>query len=229
MFLILDSDHDGAITEAEFCAFGAKVGPFVTHYLDLANRFSAQLVNSTCECTRYGAFFVMSGARADSAPSYTPDPDAVIFVYATSSHAAPAWAAALTNARLARLGRGKQVTVRVHPFLQTRLEQATMEQLAVFMLAIYITFSLSFIPGDIAHHVVKDRHTGTRQLQILSGASHLSYWIANLASDAVRYLMPALSVPLAFHQFGFNMLLVGECGLAIAAVLPAFGPALQAR
>lgn len=45
---------------------------------------------------------------------------------------------------------------RIHPFPQTKNEQHNLERIAVFLLAIYITFCLSFIPAGIANFVVKD-------------------------------------------------------------------------
>ncbi|CAE8738942.1 unnamed protein product, partial [Polarella glacialis] len=99
-------------------------------------------------------------------------------------------------------------------------------QIKVFLLSVYITFCLSFIPSGIANFIVKERATGARQLQALSGASHLSYWAANLSYDVALYIVPALSVPISLHFFGYNMLLEGDCGLALAAVLAAFGPAV---
>mmetsp|Transcript_20481 Transcript_20481/g.47922 ORF Transcript_20481/g.47922 Transcript_20481/m.47922 type:complete len:838 (-) Transcript_20481:145-2658(-) len=183
-------------------------------------------MNSSSECTRYGAYYVLSPGRTNASLKWAAGADAVVFVNTSSSHAAPVFHAALTNARLSRLGLGKKVSVTVHPFPQTRDEQHSLEKVAVFLLAIYITFCLSFIPSGIAHFVVKERQTGARQLQVLSGAGHLSYWLANLIFDVALYVVPALCVPLALHQFGFEMILVGECGKALAAVLAAFGPAV---
>jgi len=118
------------------------------------------------------------------------------------------------------------VSVTVHPFPQTPFEQQSLEKVAVFLLAIYITFCLSFIPSSIVHFVVKERVTGAQQLQILSGASRCTYWFANLVYDCTLYIVPAVCVPLALKQFGFEMILTGDCGWALAAVLVAFGPAM---
>jgi len=150
----------------------------------------------------------------------------VIFVNTTSSHAAPAFQAALSNARFARMGLRKKVAVKIHPFPQTKYEQHNLEKVATFLLAIYITFSLSFIPAGIANFAVKERDSGAQQLQLLSGASHLSFWLANLLYDIALYSVPALCVPLCLKNFGFSMILAGECGQALAVVLTLFGPAV---
>lgn len=222
----LDEDKDGAVSAEEYCRVGSIARYEVSRIYERLGHFSKQMLDAGSPCPRYGAYYVIQGPRTEKTPWWAAGGDAIIFVNTTSSHAAPAFQAALTNARLARLGLQKSVTVHTHPLPQTKDEQNTLESVAVFLLAIYITFCLSFIPAGITGHVVKESSTGAKQLQVLSGASHFSYWFSNLLYDLALYTIPALCVPLALQQFGYKMLLTGECGLALVAVLAAFGPAI---
>eukprot|EP00913_Durusdinium_trenchii_P032977 g30872.t1 len=214
---VLDVDGDGTISQAEFCDLGEDLRGQVGHFKDLAQAFSQQILDSTDQ----------NSAAAD----------AIVFANASSKHSAAVYQAALTNARLARLRTNKTVAVKVHLFPQTKDEQVTLERFAGFMLSVYITFCLSFIPAGITHYLVKERSSGARQLQALSGASHLAYWLANLIYEAWRtslpfdqdlalYVLPAISVPLALQSFGYHTLLKGDCGKALICVLAAFGPAI---
>eukprot|EP00931_Biecheleriopsis_adriatica_P087374 TRINITY_DN61860_c0_g1_i1.p1 TRINITY_DN61860_c0_g1~~TRINITY_DN61860_c0_g1_i1.p1 ORF type:complete len:2265 (+),score=447.26 TRINITY_DN61860_c0_g1_i1:78-6872(+) len=228
VMLMLDRDGDGTISPEEFCAVGERLRKEQSRLYDLAKHFSKQILASSASstCPRYGAYYVVAPGRGKDSPPSPAGADAVIFVNTTSSHSPAVFQAALSNARLTRLGKKKSVSINIQLFPQTANEQLTLERFAVFMLAIYVTFCLSFIPAGIAHFLVKERTTGARQLQALSGASHLSYWFANFTYDVALYVPPAVSVPLALHYFRYRMLLEGDCGLALAAVLTAFGPAI---
>eukprot|EP00928_Gymnodinium_smaydae_P031107 TRINITY_DN22946_c0_g1_i1.p1 TRINITY_DN22946_c0_g1~~TRINITY_DN22946_c0_g1_i1.p1 ORF type:complete len:2360 (-),score=553.48 TRINITY_DN22946_c0_g1_i1:18-7097(-) len=233
IFETLDQDGDGQLSANEFCAVGMFAKRMQRRYAGLAMEFSEQLLanESRTACPRYGAYFFLNAPRSPkrSKRDGWPSPssaDAVLFVNLSSSHTAPAFQAALTNARLLNSGIKKQVAVTVHPFPQTQDEQSSLEQFAVFLLAIYITFSLSFIPAGISNFIVRERSSGARQLQALSGASNVAYWLANLLYDMLLYIVPGSSVLLVLQQLGFGMLLAGESGAALACVLAAFGPAV---
>lgn len=240
VFGLLDEDRDGKISQREYCELGADVKEIVGHYMGLAAHFSGQLLNSSAPCPRYGAYFVLHGPRRgqivplDAAMAAEEEDDdelqvgshAALFVNTTSLHSAPVFQAALTNAIFSRQGLKKQVEVDIHPFPQSHSEQQNLEKIAVFFLAIYTTFSLSFIPSGIAHFVVKERQSGAQQLQLLSGVSHFSYWLTNLIFDLGLYAVPAACIPAALEQFGFSMILRGNCGTAVTVVLIAFGPAM---
>jgi len=226
LFNLIDQDHDGRISRREFCTFGAALRKEFDHYLGLATHFSKQLLHSSAPCTRYGAYYVLRGPRNASSPKWQTGADAALFVNTSSSHSAPVFQAALTNARFSRLGFDKEVEVNTHPFPQTKNEEQNLERIVVFFLAMYITFSLSFIPSGIAHFVVKEKETGARQLQVLSGVSNNCYWTTNLVVDILLYVVPAMSIPIALKVCGFSMLLEGDCGQALLAVIIALGPAL---
>eukprot|EP00929_Paragymnodinium_shiwhaense_P066410 TRINITY_DN3330_c0_g1_i1.p1 TRINITY_DN3330_c0_g1~~TRINITY_DN3330_c0_g1_i1.p1 ORF type:complete len:2490 (-),score=538.21 TRINITY_DN3330_c0_g1_i1:116-7585(-) len=226
VFETLDEDKDGMLTASEFCRFGIGFNQMAAHYMQVGAHFSTQLLKAPpAQCTRYGAYYVLHAPKKNDT-ELRSNSDAVIFVNTSSSHAAPVFQSVLTNARLARLGAKQEVAVKVHPFPQTQDEVASLEQFAVFLLSIYITFSLSFIPAGITNFVVRERASGARQLQALSGASTTVYWASNFIYDCVLYIVPAVGVVLALKQFGFNMLLKGECGAALVCVLAAFGPAV---
>eukprot|EP00434_Breviolum_minutum_P015057 symbB.v1.2.013277.t1/scaffold879.1/size325971/24 len=218
---LLDVDGDGTITIEDFCTLGTELKGQAEHFVDLAQSFSEAILDSSSGCPRYGAFYVVAAPRTKD--SFDPPADAVIFANTSSKHSA---AAALTNARLARLKKGKTVAVKVHLFPQTKDEQMTLESFAALRLAVYITFCVSFIPAGITHYLVKERTSGARQLQALSGASHFSYWLSNMIYDVALYVLPALSVPVALEVFGYHTLLKGDSGQALFAVLAAFGPAI---
>jgi len=226
LLFFFDGNGNGVITEQEFCAAGRAVREEVSHFYDLATHFSQQILDANSSGSRFGAFYVVAKARTGSEDQWLAGADAVVFANTTSKHSPAVYQAALTNTRLARLGKKKTVSVTIHLFPQTKEEQVTLEQYSVFMLSICMTFCLSFIPAGITHYLVKERTSGARQLQALSGASHGAYWLANFIYDVLLYVPPALSVPFALKRFGFHTILEGDCGAALFAVLAAFGPAI---
>lgn len=214
----------GYISQGDYCKLAEEGRAEVERLYNLAVLFSEQIANSSSECPRYGAYYVLNAGKK-SGPTYA-SADAIVFVNTSSSHAAGAFQAALTNAKFAHNGLQKSVGVTLHLFPQTADEQQTLERVAVFGLSIVMTLCLSFIPAGIAHFVVKERQSGAKQLQALTGAPQTAYWLSNLVYDVALYVVPAACAPLALRTFGFNMLLVGDCGMALAAVLGAFGPAV---
>lgn len=226
LILALDRDGDGKISSEEFCSVGRSVRMEVERLYTLAQTFSKQILMSNSTCPRYGAYYVVAAGGSQDSPRLAGEADAITFVNTSSIHAPAVFQAAMTNTRLAWLGLDKKVSVSIHPFEQTEEEQIYLERYAVFLLTMCVTFCLSFIPSGIAQTIVKERSSGARQLQVLSGASHLSYWAANLSFDLLMYTLPALSVPATLHYFGYHLLLDGQCGLALAAVVLAFGPAV---
>eukprot|EP00930_Biecheleria_cincta_P031237 TRINITY_DN21692_c0_g1_i1.p1 TRINITY_DN21692_c0_g1~~TRINITY_DN21692_c0_g1_i1.p1 ORF type:complete len:2300 (+),score=403.74 TRINITY_DN21692_c0_g1_i1:87-6986(+) len=226
LILALDRDGDGKISSQEFCSLGRSVREQAQRFYTLAHTFSQQILMGNSTCPRYGGYYVVAAGGSQDSPRSAGEADAIVFVNTSSTHAPAVFQAAMTNARLGWLGLDKKVSVSIHPFEQTEEEQIYLERYAVFLLTMCVTFCLSFIPSGIAQTIVKERSSGARQLQVLSGASHLSYWVANLSFDLLMYTLPALSIPVTLHYFGYHLLLDGRCGLALAAVVLAFGPAV---
>jgi len=226
LFLAFDREHTGYISKEEFCKIGASVHAEIQRIRALGERFSKQILSSNAECARYGAFYLISPPRSKTSPEWAAGADAVMYVNTTSSHASGVFQSVLTNTHLARMNSEKRVLTNVHPFPQTKYDQNNLEKMVFFLLAIYITFSLSFIPSGIVNFVVKERASGAQQLQVLSGSSRLSYWLANLLYDLMLYIFPAICVPITLQRYGFNMMLAGESGIVLGVVLCVFGPAV---
>ena len=101
--------------------------------------------------------------------------------------------------------------------MRTRFEENGVEHLILFIVAVCITFAFSFIPSGIIHFVVKERITGSKQQQIICGASAVAYWLANFTYDLMFYIVPVLGTLLTLHLFHFNHILTGDSGQVLWA------------
>jgi len=222
-----DENHDHISPQA-ICAFSERARGLLEHVYTLGEHFSEQLLNTSTSngCFRYGGYFVVTGARHADDPPKAPGSHALVFANSTSSHSAASFQAAYTNARLHRLNPGKRVEVTTHPFPHTFQETKELEKDGILRLAGCVCFSLAFIPASIIQYVVKERAVGARQLQVLSGASPVSYWLATFLYDMALYSVQAVLMPFLLHGFGFSMLLHGDGGRAFTVVLITFGPAI---
>ena len=77
--------------------------------------------------------------------------------------------------------------------------------------------------------VVRERETGAKHQQLISGVSLPAYWLATYLWDAVSYLIPSGLSILMFVAFGVEAYTTGESLTATALLFLLYGPAVAAQ
>ncbi|XP_006136436.3 ATP-binding cassette sub-family A member 13 [Pelodiscus sinensis] len=95
-----------------------------------------------------------------------------------------------------------------HPYRGGLLdEDKIMENVRQCGVALCIMLGLSILTASIGSSVVKDRVSGTKRLQHISGLGYKTYWLANFLYDMLFYLIPVglcISVITAFQLSAFT-------------------------
>jgi|EP01049_Picozoa_sp_SAG25_P001461 ATP-binding cassette subfamily A (ABC1) protein 3 len=143
--------------------------------------------NDNPESIRYGA--VTFHANTDEF-SYAYN----VMVNATAVHAAPTYIN-LVNSAILRTIAGAEtstITMSTKPLPLTEQQLATSASGDAFSAATYIVIAFAFLPASYAIFVVRERETGAKHQQLISGVNLWAYWIATYAWDSLSYLIPSL-------------------------------------
>nr|XP_031526947.1 ATP-binding cassette sub-family A member 13 [Vicugna pacos] len=100
------------------------------------------------------------------------------------------------------------ITVYSHPYGGALLnEDRILESIRQCGVALCIVLGFSILTASISGAVVRDRVTGAKRLQHLSGLGHGTYWVTNFACDMLFYLISAclcVAVVVAFQLTAFT-------------------------
>ncbi|KAM3860773.1 LOW QUALITY PROTEIN: retinal-specific phospholipid-transporting ATPase ABCA4-like [Diretmus argenteus] len=96
------------------------------------------------------------------------------------------------------------ITVINHPLNLTKeqLSEITVLSTSVdAVVAICVIFAMSFVPASFVLHLIQERVTHAKHLQIVSGVSPFIYWMSNFLWDMVNYAISAAMVVGIFILF----------------------------
>uniref|UniRef100_A0A674JFQ8 ABC transporter domain-containing protein n=1 Tax=Terrapene triunguis TaxID=2587831 RepID=A0A674JFQ8_9SAUR len=100
------------------------------------------------------------------------------------------------------------ITLYSHPYGGAMLDKdKIMENVRQCGVALCIMLGFSILTASIGSSVVKDRVSGTKRLQHISGLGYKTYWLANFLYDMLFYLVPVglcISVIAAFQLSAFT-------------------------
>jgi ABC-type multidrug transport system ATPase subunit len=96
------------------------------------------------------------------------------------------------------------ITVLAHPLPYTIREAVATSSIFSYGAACIAAMAFAFLPATFASFVVKERETGSKHLQRLSGVSATAYWAASYAFDVTTYLLPASATIVAAVGFGIK-------------------------
>ncbi|GAQ79509.1 ABC transporter A family [Klebsormidium nitens] len=206
------------LLEKAVAAAGPDEGPALLNM----SAFLIESRNLTYE-SRYGA--VLFGPRtASGAVGYS------ILHNTTAQHAAPLYINLVNDALLkaAHASRDVSIATRNHPLPQSYSQRRQRRDIGAFSASIIVCVAFAFIPASFAVAVVKERETGAKAQQVLSGVSLTSYWVSTALWDGVSYLLPASLALALFALFGVDEFIGAESLLPTALLLLAYGPAVAA-
>ena len=107
------------------------------------------------------------------------------------------------------------------PWEGTSIIQSTISKLSVDMLFLgLVIFAYALLPSSFSVPLIKERETGVKQLQLISGTSKFAYWISNLLWDVTISTPVILLTCLIFYisdsdtfsgsNFGTSVLILFE-------------------
>lgn len=70
-----------------------------------------------------------------------------------------------------------------------------------FSIAFTLLFGMAFLTSSFVLFPIKERFTGAKHLQVVSGVSPLAYWVSNFTWDVINYLVPMIGIIIAFVAF----------------------------
>ncbi|XP_033746448.1 ATP-binding cassette sub-family A member 3-like [Pecten maximus] len=112
---------------------------------------------------------------------------------------------AMTNTMLQEFGTGHYITAINHPLpltLAEKNESVVVTALATgFVVAFLVLFGMAFLSTSFILFLIKERSTGAKHLQKVSGVGSLTYWLSNYCWDIINYLIPVLFILVVFAAF----------------------------
>lgn len=70
-----------------------------------------------------------------------------------------------------------------------------------FTLAFQIMFGMAFLTATFVIFLIKERSSGAKHLQNVSGVSSIAFWASNFLWDLINYLIPVLLILVVFAAF----------------------------
>src|SRR6185437_15595688 len=90
----------------------------------------------------------------------------------------------------------------IHPFSWTNRQKDVIQSLNGVFASIIISLAFTFIPASFAVFVVSEREYKSKHIQLISGVSMSSYWVANFVWDFIAYLIPASIACIIIYAYG---------------------------
>ena len=142
-------------------------------------------------------------------------------------HALPTLLSSLYDARLRQASGGAMsIAAASHPLPRTRVEQAEISIALSAFASIMILIPFAFVAASFVTPHVRERETGSKQMQYVSGVGGITYWLASWLWDAMLYTCVLVCTLVVFLLLGSDEFTgsAAEFG-ATAALLAAFGAA----
>lgn len=91
---------------------------------------------------------------------------------------------------------------------------------------VMIMLSFAFVPAAFALFVVRERETKAKHLQVVSGVSFLSYWLATWIFDFASFQIPLWLTVIILKAFDAKALMDGDSFGATVALLQLYGASI---
>ena len=107
---------------------------------------------------------------------------------ATATHALPTLMASYHSAALSdATAGGYSLSAAAHPLPRTKRETAIRSAFLGIFASIIILIPFAFVAASFVAPLVRERESGSKQLQLVSGTPGVLYWLANWSWDLVVY------------------------------------------
>ncbi|XP_076468788.1 phospholipid-transporting ATPase ABCA3-like isoform X1 [Babylonia areolata] len=134
-----------------------------------------------------GAQFEADGSLVNATAWYSGQP----------FHAMPVSLAYFMNAFVREIaGEGHRITTANYPMPKSKEDAATDAQKQSlsggFTISSNLLFGMAILTASFCHFLIRERQTGAKHLQVVSGVGPLAFWLASFAWDLINYLIPCL-------------------------------------
>ncbi|XP_076468710.1 phospholipid-transporting ATPase ABCA3-like [Babylonia areolata] len=134
-----------------------------------------------------GAQFEADGSLVNATAWYSGQP----------YHAMPVSLAYFMNAFVREVaGEGHRITTVNYPMPKSKEDAATDAQKQSLSGGLTIgsnlLFGMAILTASFCHFLIRERQTGAKHLQVVSGVGPLAFWVASFAWDFINYLIPCL-------------------------------------
>ncbi|KAG5189428.1 ABC-2 family transporter protein-domain-containing protein, partial [Tribonema minus] len=121
-----------------------------------------------------------------------------------SYHGLPGWLGQLTELKYRTCLNNEQAsyTARTHPLPVTAQESIETQTILSVLACLFIIIPLCYAPAAFVTFVVRERATKSKRLQLMSGASPLSYWLATYLWDVTLFMVLAAACMGCLYTYG---------------------------
>ena len=70
-----------------------------------------------------------------------------------------------------------------------------------FSIGFSMLFGMAFLTSSFCHFLIRERQTGAKHLQVVSGVGPFAFWVASFAWDFINYIIPCLVLLVIFTGF----------------------------
>ena len=166
------------------------------------------------------------------APSLTLDSSKIIFYnifFNTTFPNSPLVGSSLINNSLFKiLTNDKSASIKMNLFpMKNTLGLKKIDNTAdSFNISIMFSLAFAFIPTSIILFLIKERESGAKYQQVISGMYLSAYWVANFIVDYIKYLAPALLMYCFIFILDVNFLRLKDGEVASFILFMEYGPPL---
>lgn len=113
-----------------------------------------------------------------------------------------------------------------HPLPRTTREQINdleTRSFDGFIIALNVVFSMAFLAGSFVVFLIKERDIRSKHCQFVSGVGSFTFWGSTFAWDFINYILPIVSLIIAFWAFGIEAYYVNGHWAYILLMFTLFG------
>lgn len=70
-----------------------------------------------------------------------------------------------------------------------------------FSIGFSMLFGMAFLTSSFSYFLIKERQSGAKHLQVVSGVGPFAFWLASFAWDMINYIIPCLVLLIVFAAF----------------------------
>jgi ABC-type multidrug transport system ATPase subunit len=142
----------------------------------------------------------------------------------TGVHAGPVTSALVAEAVLKSINPNASVVTRIHPLPETPGEKTRYNSFNTTNVILFILLAIPFIPASFAMFIVREKELKSKHLQLVSGVSIASYWIATWVWDVSTYMITAWLMIMVIAVFpGTELFTRGQSFSGVIALFMLFG------
>mmetsp|Transcript_71331 Transcript_71331/g.189760 ORF Transcript_71331/g.189760 Transcript_71331/m.189760 type:complete len:1192 (-) Transcript_71331:531-4106(-) len=118
-------------------------------------------------------------------------------------HALPALVNSVFDARVAAVsGNQSSISAVSNSLPVSKTRKATIAAFVSVFASIMILIPFAFVGASFVTALVRERESGSKQMQFVAGVKGLTYWMANWTWDAIMYLLVICGTLIAFRVAG---------------------------